>query len=127
MHRSRLSTILIDTPAADAQASAAFWSGALGVAAVPNATEPEFIGIRGVHPDFTIAVQALGEGEPRYHFDIETDDVPAEVERLTALGAVKIQQWLDCHTFRVPGGQLVCVIPVHSAPEVFARLAHEWA
>lgn len=126
MHRSRLSTILIDTPAAEARASADFWSGALGVPAVPNGAEPEFTGIRGVHPDFSIAVQGIGDGEARYHFDIETDDVEAEVERLTALGAVKIQQWLDCHTFRVPGGQLVCVIPLHSEPGIFDRLAHTW-
>lgn len=126
MHRSRLSTILIDTRSEDAQRAAAFWSAALGVPAVHSEDEPQYISVRGVHPDFSVAVQALDGGEPRYHLDIETDDVDAEVRRLSELGAVEIQQWLDCHTFRVPGGQLVCVIPLHSDPEIFDRLAHTW-
>ncbi len=32
MHRSRLSTLLIDTPAGQAAAATVFWSAALGVA-----------------------------------------------------------------------------------------------
>ena len=31
MHRSRVSTILIDAPAAEAETAAGFWSAALGV------------------------------------------------------------------------------------------------
>ena len=46
--------------------------------------------------------------------------------RLEALGAVEVSRWLDCHTLRVPGGHLLCVIPVHSDPETFATLARTW-
>jgi Glyoxalase-like domain len=62
----------------------------------------------------------------RYHVDIETDDVAAEVQRLTDLGAVERATWQGCHTLEVPGGHLLCVIPVHSDPDTFARLAHTW-
>jgi hypothetical protein len=63
---------------------------------------------------------------PRYHVDIETDDVDAEVARLTALGALEESRWLDGHTLRAPGGHLLCVIPVHSDPAVFEQSAHLW-
>lgn len=42
MHRSRLSTLLIDTPAGQAAAGTAFWSAALGVPAVSPPGEPQF-------------------------------------------------------------------------------------
>jgi hypothetical protein len=125
MHRSRLSTILIDSPLDEAQQSAAFWSAALGVEAEQGVEEPQYTSLRGVHPDFSVAVQSVDDA-PRYHFDIETDDHDAETARLVALGAVEVNRWLDCHTLRVPGGQLVCVIPRHSDEEVFDRLAHTW-
>ncbi|MFC5684752.1 hypothetical protein [Amycolatopsis mediterranei] len=35
---------------------------------------------------------------------METDDVSAEVARLTALGAKPVSRWLECHTLRAPGG-----------------------
>ena len=125
MHRSRLSTILIDVPTAEAATAATFWSAALGVPARPVPDEEQFISLPGALPDLTLAVQSVDD-QPRYHFDIETDDVLAETARLTALGAVEISQWLDCHILRVPGGQLVCVIPRHSDDETFDRLATTW-
>jgi len=125
VHRSRLSTFLIDAPAAEAGRSAAFWSAALGVPATPVPGEPQFTSLPDVHPDFVFAVQSVDDA-PRYHVDIESDDHEAETARLVALGAVEVGRWLDCHTLRVPGGQLVCVIPVHSDAEVFDRLAHTW-
>ncbi|HEX9999028.1 MAG TPA: VOC family protein, partial [Actinoplanes sp.] len=63
----------------------------------------------------------------RYHLDIETDDLDAETARLIGLGAVEINRWLDCRILRAPGGHLLCVIPLHSDPEVFNRLAQVWS
>jgi hypothetical protein len=57
---------------------------------------------------------------------METDDVAAETQRLLALGAVEVGGWLDCRTLRVPGGHLMCVIPVHSDPAEFAARARVW-
>lgn len=123
MHRSRLFGIFIDTPAPDAAAE--FWSAALGVPARPVAGEEQFTALDGALPDLTLDVQAIDDA-PRYHVDIETDDVEAEVARLTALGAEPVSRWLDCHTLRAPGGHLLCVVPVHSDAETFQRLARTW-
>ncbi|GAA1677132.1 VOC family protein [Glycomyces endophyticus] len=123
MHRSRVSTILIDTP--DADAAAAFWSGALGVPAAPVPGEPQFTSLPGGIAGLVTAVQRI-DGEPRLHLDMETDDLDAETARLVALGAVELSRWLDCRTLRAPGGHLVCVIPVHSDPAEFAAAATVW-
>ncbi|MET9632155.1 VOC family protein [Lentzea sp. NPDC006480] len=125
MHRSRLFGIFIDTPVAEAGAAANFWSAALGVPARPVAGEEHFTALDGAVPGLTVDVQAVDDA-PRYHVDIETDDVAAEVSRLTALGAKPVSRWLDCHTLRAPGGHLLCVVPVHSDPETFQRLARTW-
>ena len=124
MHRSRLSTLLIDVPAGEAAAAGAFWGAALGVPATPVEGEEQYTSLPGAAPPLHLAVQALEDGEARYHLDIETDDVAAETARLLGLGAVEVGSWLECRTLRVPGGLLICVIPVHS--EDFERHARVW-
>lgn len=126
MHRSRLVGILIDTPAAQAGEAADFWSAALGVSTFPAPGEEQFTVLAGVVPDLFTVIQATDEGAPRYHVDIETDDLAAEVARLTALGAEPVSTWKEAHTLRAPGGHLFCVVPVHSDPETFARSARTW-
>lgn len=124
MHRSRLSTLLIDVPAHEATRSAAFWSAALGAPARPT-DEPQFTDLPGAVPGLVTSVQAIA-GQARYHVDIETDDVDAEVARLVDLGATEESSWQGCRTLRAPGGHLLCVIPVHSEPHDFDRHAHTW-
>lgn len=124
-HRSRLSTILIDAPGAEAAAAAAFWSQALGVPARPVPDEEQFTSLPGALPGLVLAVQAVDD-QARFHLDIETDDVEAETVRLIGLGAVEVGRWLECRTLRAPGGHLVCVIPRHSDPETFERLSQAW-
>lgn len=125
MHRSRVYAILIDAPEAEADAAAAFWSAALGVPAQRFPAEPQFITLHEALPGLVTAVQAVDDA-PRIHLDIETDDVDAETARLLALGATQISQWQECRILRVPGGHLVCVLPVESAPEVFEAQARTW-
>ncbi|GAA0910981.1 VOC family protein [Virgisporangium ochraceum] len=124
-HRSRLSTILIDTPAAEAPAAATFWSQALGAPTQSPPDEPQFTELRDALRDMVTAVQSVDD-QPRYHVDIETDDVDAETARLVALGAVEVNRWLECRILRAPGGHLLCVIPLHSDPATFTRLSREW-
>jgi hypothetical protein len=127
MHRSRLSTLLIDVPGHEAPAAATFWSAALGVPARPVEGEEQFTGLPGAVPGLVVALQALdGDDTPRYHVDLETDDVEAETARLLALGAVEVGRWLECRTLRAPGGHLLCVIPRHSDRETFERTAQVW-
>ncbi|MDN0195499.1 VOC family protein [Streptomyces sp. S.PNR 29] len=125
MHRSRVYAVLIDTPEAETADAIAFWSAALGAPARQVPSEPQFTVLHEALPGIVAAVQAVDDA-PRFHIDIETDDVQAETERLLALGAVKTAQWLDCHVLRAPGGHPVCVIPVHSDPDTFKALARTW-
>lgn len=125
MHRSRVSTFLIDTPKDEAAETAEFWSAALGVRAESPPGEPQYITLQDALPGYVLAVQAVDD-TPRYHLDIETDDVAAEVARLEGLGAVEVSSWQGCHTLRAPGGHLLCVIPLHSDPDLFTERAQTW-
>ncbi len=125
MHRSRVYALIIDTPRTEADDAAVFWSAALGAEARPLPDEPQFTSLRGALPGLVAAVQAVDDA-PRYHIDIETDDVDAETERLFGLGAVEVGRWLDCRVLRAPGGHLLCVIPLHSDVQEFRRHAHVW-
>ena len=125
MHRSRVYALIIDTPRAEADDAAAFWSAALGAEARPLPDEPQFTSLRGALPGLVAAVQAVDDA-PRYHIDIETDDVEAETARLIGLGATQVARWLECRVLRAPGGHLLCVLPVESAPEVFDAEARSW-
>jgi hypothetical protein len=125
VHRSRFSTLLIDASTGEAPAAALFWSSALGVPARPEEGAEQFTSLPGAFPNLAMAVQSVDD-QPRYHLDIETDDLDAETARLIGLGAVEINRWLDCRILRAPGGHLLCVIPQHSDDETFAKYAKTW-
>jgi len=125
MHRSRVSTLLIDVPTNEAHDAVTFWAAALGVEASPVAGEEQFTSLPGAVPGLVTAVQEV-DAPARFHLDIETDDLDAETQRFLDLGAVEVSRWLDCRTLRVPGGHLVCIIPVHSDPAEFLAHARVW-
>ncbi|MGK9460955.1 VOC family protein [Streptomyces sp. G6] len=125
MHRSRVYAVLIDAPEEEAARTADFWTAALGVAARPFPPQPQFTTLHEALPGLVTAVQAVDDA-PRIHLDIETDDPDAETARLTALGAEQVSQWEECRVLRVPGGHLVCVLPVESEPDVFLAQANTW-
>ncbi|PWU44693.1 glyoxalase/bleomycin resistance/dioxygenase family protein [Micromonospora globispora] len=125
MHRSRVHALILDVPQESAPAAAAFWSAALGAPARPDAAESEFTNLPDVVPDLVTAIQAVDDA-PRYHLDIETDDVRAEVDRLVGLGATPVSRWQECHVLRAPSAHLPCVIPVACDPELFAATARRW-
>jgi hypothetical protein len=125
MHRSRLVGILIDTPTAHVSAELDFWSAALGAQTYPAPGEEQFTVLIGAVPGLLTVIQAVDDA-PRYHVDIETDDLEAEVARLRALGAELVSRWKDAFTLRTPGGHLLCVVPIHSDPDTFASSARTW-
>ncbi|WP_406456919.1 glyoxalase/bleomycin resistance/dioxygenase family protein [Streptomyces sp. NBC_01622] len=127
MHRSRVFALLIDTPGPEAAAAAAFWSAALGAPAEPVPSEAQFTTLHEAIPGLVTAVQAVDDPNPRFHIDIETDDVEAETARLLTLGATPVSRWLECRTLRAPGGHLLCVLPVHSDADVFNAEARSWS
>jgi hypothetical protein len=70
-------------------------------------------------------VQAVDDA-PRYHLDIETDDVAAETARLVALGAEVVNTHESWQVLRAPGGHLLCVVPVQSDRAFFAERSRSW-
>ncbi len=125
VHRSRVYAVIIDAPGEEAARAAEFWSAALGVPARPNTAEPQFTSLPDAVPGLVTAVQSVDDA-PRIHLDIETDDPDAETARLLALGAEQVGRWLECRVLRAPGGHVVCVLPVHSDPELFAAQSRAW-
>ena len=125
MHRSRLCALLIDCKTSDIDEAARFWSQALG-----RAIDFDHPGTRGNYrmletpPDEPIVQLQRVEHESRVHIDIETDDIPAEVARLEALGAAvvsRLERWV---VMQAPTGQRVCVVRVQRPG--FPKNANEW-
>ena len=125
MHRSRINGILIDCNTDDIDAAAHFWAEALG-----RPVDPDHPGTRGNYrmlatPEGEISVQIQRvEHDSRIHLDIETDDIPAEVERLQKLGATidkQLERWV---VMRAPSGQRFCVVRVQR--DGFPKGATEW-
>ena len=127
-HRSRLAGFIIDSQVDDLHAASAFWSAALGL----KVTHPDD-GDLGLYDKFEpgpgglhIEVQNV-EHESRVHLDIESDDIEAEVARLTTLGAVELSRPHDGRwvVMQAPTGQKFCVIRMRN-PEAGPGLNH-WA
>lgn len=127
MHRSRVCHFVIDV--ADLDRAVAFWSAAL------DATE-ETIGPQSAHiyrklrlPDSDVRILLQLTGDPktskeRMHLDLETDDVEAEVRRLEALGATRVdhqqERGFDFWVLRDPWGNEFCVLQPEY-PDLLAR------
>ncbi|HEU0276824.1 MAG TPA: VOC family protein [Rhodanobacteraceae bacterium] len=111
MHRSRLSSLIIDCQAADLTAAARFWSAALGRparAGVDAATE-KYVPLE-TRPDEPVIELQKVEHASRVHLDIESDDVEAEARRLEALGARRIAAIKTWVVMEAPTGQRFCVV-----------------
>jgi predicted enzyme related to lactoylglutathione lyase len=113
MHHSRLCAILIDCRTSDVDQAARFWADALG-----RALDADHPATRGNYrmletpPDEPIVEIQRVEHASRVHLDIETDDIPAEVARLEALGAQVVarpERWV---VMQAPTGQRFCVVRV---------------
>lgn len=107
-HRSHLCTIVVDVPADLHGATAAFWGAATGKEQ-RELSYPEFHGAR-LHESLVLLVQRLGDGAPRVHVDIHTDDVPAEIARLEGLGATVVERHDDWTIMSDPAGLPFCVV-----------------
>lgn len=108
MHKSRLAGFIIDCKTEDLAAAARFWSAALGMAALGRDGE-NYERLDASQRDLAIEVQRV-QHESRLHLDIEADDVAAEVSRLEALGARRIQQVSTWVVMESPTGQRFCVV-----------------
>lgn len=88
MHKSRLSSIVVDCHTDHIEQAAGFWSQLLGQ---PSHVEDDghratiLAGDKGI----SLVIEAVHD-EARIHFDIETDNLAAEIRRVEQLGGRKI-------------------------------------
>ncbi len=126
MHRSRLSTVLIDCAEGDYERGLAFWTRALGREARPT-DGPRYHSLSGRFGGDGgpfVLLQRVPAAERAIHLDIETDDVPAEVARLERLGA-RVKARISRHVVMVaPTGHAFCVVPRHRGD--FEAQANAW-
>jgi catechol-2,3-dioxygenase len=82
--------------ARDAQAAASFWAAVLGRSVADGATSDNaLISADPAIPGSKISFHRVPEGKSvknRMHFDVITTDFDAEVDRLTGLGATKLNE-----------------------------------
>lgn len=115
MHRILLREVVIDAPTSTFAATRDFWAAALLAEAEHVGEHPEFTALREPAALSWVGLQDTGGAEARYHLDIETDDVEAEVARLTSLGAMKVTDGRTWVVMRDPSGNLFDVVP-HESP-----------
>lgn len=125
MHRSRLAGFIIDCRTDDLKSAAEFWGGALGmeVRALPGEEGGKYV--RLIDPSDQLHVEVQSVSHPsRVHLDIETDDVEAEVRRLEALGAKRVEKIKSWWVMEAPTGQRFCVVRPQSS--AFAKQSRQW-
>ncbi len=122
-HRSRLSILLLDLPPEHHAAGLGFWSAATGHEA--KVEDDEWASLGTFAEGFHVEVQRTGAGTPpRWHVDIETDDIEAEVARLEALGATRHRDMGRFWQMLDPAGLVFCVVGIQT--EEFDRFATTW-
>jgi hypothetical protein len=124
MHRSRLATFVVDCQVEDVDAAARFWSRALGRAVVPPTPESgEYRELTATADEPQLLIQKV-EHPSRIHLDIESDDLEAEVRRLEALGAKRVEWVKRWWVMEAPTGQRFCVVNPQRGP--LEGRANEW-
>jgi predicted enzyme related to lactoylglutathione lyase len=126
MHRSRLSTFVIDCKTPDLDAASEFWGKALGRKWAPDAdTDPNYRIIDSDADEPLLLVQKV-DHDSRIHLDIEADDLEAEALRLEALGAKRvafIKRWI---VMEAPTGQRFCIVRPQRGPLAGKPRTTEW-
>ena len=125
MHRSKLAGFIIDCRTDDLNGAAEFWAAALGmeIHVRPEEEGGRYIGLKDPGTDLDVEVQAVSHPS-RVHLDIEADDIEAEVSRLEALGARRIERVKSWWVLEAPTGQRFCVIK--PATSGFEDKANRW-
>lgn len=126
MHHSRLCSLVIDCRTDDLESAARFWSQALGRPIREGGTPSgnNYVGLVTHDDEAVIEVQTVDHAS-RVHLDIESDDIDAEVRRLEALGAKKVDAIKTWVVMEAPTGQRFCVIRPRHHRKVGPH-ANEW-
>jgi len=124
MHHSQLGGLIIDCEGGDLDTAVDFWSQALGLELKPEDPDDEKYRSLDNGPNAPYVEVQQVDHPSRVHLDIETDDIDAEVRRLEALGAKKLEKIRTWVVMEAPTGQRFCVVRAQS--ENFADAASEW-
>jgi hypothetical protein len=126
MHRSKISAFVLDCQVEDLAQATAFWSQALGrpVASADQDGDGRYAELATDADEPFLLLQRV-EHAPRIHLDIETDDLDAEVARLEALGAKRIEFVKRWWVMQAPTGHRFCVVRKQRAE--FGPHTHDWA
>jgi hypothetical protein len=111
--RLRLCGALVDVPRAEHERAIAFWTGALGKTPAITETFPDYAQFDEVTPGVYFMVQATGDDTHRIHLDLASEDVEADIARLTGLGATEVQRSHHWVVMRDPAGITFCVVGAH--------------
>jgi predicted enzyme related to lactoylglutathione lyase len=125
MHRSRLAAFVIDCKTEDLDVATTFWSKALGRSVLPP--DPDSGNYRELSAEASEPMILLQKVDhpSRIHLDIETDDMEAEVKRLEALGARRVEFIKRWWVMEAPTGQRFCVVRPQRGP--LESRANEWS
>jgi hypothetical protein len=115
MHRSRLVAFVIDCQEGDPVAAAQFWGAALGRTPRLDPDDGRYVGLVGPDREPMMMVQKV-DHPSRIHLDIESDDIEAEVARLEALGAKRVQKVRTWWVMEAPTGHRFCVVRPQRGP-----------
>jgi hypothetical protein len=102
MHRILLREVVVDAPSEIFAAERDFWAAALLTRARQVERYPEFTALLDPASLSVVGLQDIGTDGARFHVDLETDDVEAEVARLVRLGAVKVSDGRTWTVLRDP-------------------------
>jgi catechol 2,3-dioxygenase-like lactoylglutathione lyase family enzyme len=123
MHRSRLAGYIIDCQTDNLEEAADFWSAALGYKRQGEPENDLYQPLETPDGEPYLEVQVVDHAS-RIHLDIESDDIEAEVHRLEALGARRIEEIKTWVVMEAPTGQRFCVI--NRGHKNFDETANRW-
>lgn len=111
MHKSRLAALVIDSKVDDIEQAKQFWQSALGYPCLEadEAWQDRYAQLETPNNQPHILIQKVTHPS-RVHLDIETDNIEAEVKRLTKLGAKVIKVMPRWTVMQAPSGHNFCVV-----------------
>jgi len=124
MHKSRLGALVVDCQSENLFEYAEFWGAVLG--SEPESQEGQinqrYLRLNGAPSEAQVILQKV-DHPSRVHFDIETDDIEAEVKRLLSLGAEIVERMEKWVIMEAPSKHRFCVIgPIRPDFEVNANV-----
>ena len=116
-HHSRLSSFVLDCNTDDLAPHVEFWSRALGkpIATLDEDGDGKYAKLQTADDEPILLLQKVSHPS-RIHLDIEADDVQAEVERLVALGARRVEAVHTWVVMEAPSGHRFCVVRPQREP-----------